>query len=499
MTALYGNVTLPSEATAFRRVAVVVGALTALRLVALHFSEVDLFFDESQYWSWSRELAFGYFSKPPLLAWLIAAAQRVCGDSEACIRAPAPLLCLGTSLLAYGIGRALYDSATSFWAAMLVAFGTGAIFSARIIATDVPLGLFWALALLAYVHLCRHADWRWALVLGGAIGAGLLAKYAMIYFVAGMLLAAWLDRDAAAFLRTRESRMALIVAAIIVSPNVLWNVDHGFLTLRHAGNAVIGEAIAPSVVRPFEFLAAQFAVFGPVVFGVAIAATARIGASDLRPADRVLLAFAIPPLAAVTLTATVVHAYANWAAASFVPLAVLAAAILVRQNLPILLWASVALGLFVQAALIGGDISPTRIRLPLPRSPNPYERTLGWKAYAHTVGELARSLGTPTVAADARSDVASLLYYWRDQPEQILAWPTSDLPNFELTRALTEAAPQPVLFVTPCRSAARLEKAYAKVTPLGIFVPSHEVARPFHAFRLEEPRGPIGPLTRCEP
>jgi hypothetical protein len=48
MTALYGKVTLPSEATAFRRVAVVVGALTALRLVALHFSEVDLFFDESQ-------------------------------------------------------------------------------------------------------------------------------------------------------------------------------------------------------------------------------------------------------------------------------------------------------------------------------------------------------------------------------------------------------------------------------------------------------------------
>jgi hypothetical protein len=58
----------------------------------LHFSDVDLFFDESQYWSWSRELAFGYFSKPPLLAWLIAAAERVCGDSEACIRAPAPLL-----------------------------------------------------------------------------------------------------------------------------------------------------------------------------------------------------------------------------------------------------------------------------------------------------------------------------------------------------------------------------------------------------------------------
>ena len=49
---------------------------------------VDLFFDEAQYWSWSRDLAFGYFSKPPLLAWLIAAVTHVCGDAEICVRSP---------------------------------------------------------------------------------------------------------------------------------------------------------------------------------------------------------------------------------------------------------------------------------------------------------------------------------------------------------------------------------------------------------------------------
>src|ERR1700724_1746402 len=104
MAAIYGSVTLPGESTAFRRVVFILGALTALRLAGVIFSKVDLFFDESQYWSWSRELAFGYFSKPPLLAWLIAAAEPVCGSSEACIRAPAPLLHLGTSLLTYALG-----------------------------------------------------------------------------------------------------------------------------------------------------------------------------------------------------------------------------------------------------------------------------------------------------------------------------------------------------------------------------------------------------------
>jgi hypothetical protein len=46
----------------------ILGALLVIRLLALYFAETDLFFDEAQYWSWSRDLAFGYFSKPPLIA-----------------------------------------------------------------------------------------------------------------------------------------------------------------------------------------------------------------------------------------------------------------------------------------------------------------------------------------------------------------------------------------------------------------------------------------------
>src|SRR5215831_16863206 len=405
----------------FWAAALIVLVLTIVRLVGLRFSTVDLFFDESQYWSWSRELSFGYFSKPPLLAWLIAAAEHLCGSSEACIRSPAPLMGLATSLLAYATGRVLYDERTGFWAAMLVAFGTGVVFSARIISTDVPLLLFWALALFAYVHLLQKADWRWALVLGLAIGAGLLAKYAMVYFLPGLALAAAFEKRARGLLVRPELWLALGVAVIVVLPNILWNAANGFLTFRYAGSNVTGETIEPSVMRPLEFLATQFGVFGPVVFGVAIAAAIallwgekrprRFGSSQLLPADRILLGFALPPLVVVTVTATVVHAYANWAAASFISLAVLAAAILVRRKLSILLWGSLALGLVAQIALIGGDAFATSIRAPF-LSRNPYSRTLGWKAYGRTVGQLARKLGITTIASDARSEVATLLYYW---------------------------------------------------------------------------------------
>src|SRR5262249_2894665 len=156
-------------------------------------------------------------------------------------------------------GRALYDERTGFWAAMLAAFGTGSVFSARIVSTDVPLVLFFALALFAYARLLQEPDWRWALVLGFAIGAGLLATYAMVYFVAGLVLGAAFDKRARALLTRPELGLALALALIVVSPNVLWNAVNGFVAFRYAGGNVTGESIEPSVMRPLEFLAAQFA------------------------------------------------------------------------------------------------------------------------------------------------------------------------------------------------------------------------------------------------
>lgn len=480
-----------------RTAVLVVLALTAARLVGLMLSHLDLFFDEAQYWSWSRELAFGYFSKPPLLAWLIAGAEEVCGVSEACIRSPAPIIYCGVSLLAYAIGRTLYDSRSGFWAAILTALGTGTIFSARIISTDVPLVLFWSAALFAYIRLLQDFDWRWASALGGAIGAGLLAKYAMIYFLAGMLLVAVFDLRARALLARREFWLALAAATLIVSPNLYWNAANGFISLRWAGSNVVGGKVAPSLIRGLEFLAAQFAVFGPVVFAVAIAAGSRFGSRLLIPADRLLLGFAIPALFVVTIAAIFVKANANWAATSFVPLAVMAAGMLVRRNLTVLLWVSVALGLATQTAFFVGDVFASRIYIPFLKNHNPYAGTLGWASRGRMIGELAREQGAPTIAGDTRATVASLLYYWRDQPERILAWPTKDLPNFDLTRKLTSGAAGPVLFVSDCAGDQRFRPFYAKVTPLGVYDPSGPAPRTFVAFKLEEPRGELSPLPKC--
>ncbi|MCA8989583.1 MAG: hypothetical protein KDA78_18190, partial [Planctomycetaceae bacterium] len=48
----------------------VLGSLLLLRMGFIALSPVDLIADESYYWDWSRRLDYGYYSKPPMIAWI---------------------------------------------------------------------------------------------------------------------------------------------------------------------------------------------------------------------------------------------------------------------------------------------------------------------------------------------------------------------------------------------------------------------------------------------
>lgn len=67
-----------------------IAALTLLRVWLLFVSPFDLGGDEAQYWSWSRDFAFGYFSKPPMIGWVIGLTTAVCGAGEAACALPPP-------------------------------------------------------------------------------------------------------------------------------------------------------------------------------------------------------------------------------------------------------------------------------------------------------------------------------------------------------------------------------------------------------------------------
>lgn len=478
----------------------ILAALTLLRLVGQHFSIVDLDIEEAQYWDWSRHLAFGYFSKPPLIAWVNALSGAVCGSSPECIRSPAPLFYFGTSLLVFLATRELYGARAALWAGFACALAPGVSFSARIMTTDVLLLFFWALALYAYVRLMRGGGWLWGVVLALAFGLGLNAKYAMAYFVLGVLLAGAVSKDARRLLARPVLWLALVAGAAMLTPNILWNAHNGFATAG-ATAGYVHQSL--SSAGPLSFIAAQFGVAGPIVFGTLLVLFAYFGSRNLNGDDRAMLAFAVPPLLIILVNGIWSGAAnANWAAAALISAFIVTSAVLARAGMRRTLALGLAIGIAADAALIAGDAMANRVTLPLlGENADLYQRVLGWKDLAGKVRALAELSGAASVAVEDRSRELEFNYYLRDDlPVSI--WPAGARPanHFEMVHPLTADAPEPILFLTGCKGAVEFGQSFDTVADLGSLTAATgpTSARSVHAFLLTGMRRPLGSPPSCQ-
>ena len=71
---------------------------------------ISLSSEEALYWTWAQAPDWGYYSKPPMIAWLIHLAGELwASDAERVIKAIPLLLHPLTTLLVYALGRRLYD------------------------------------------------------------------------------------------------------------------------------------------------------------------------------------------------------------------------------------------------------------------------------------------------------------------------------------------------------------------------------------------------------
>src|SRR5881398_1203766 len=53
------------------------------------FCPIDLSGDEAQYWDWSRQLELSYYSKGPLVAYIIRTSCAIFGETMPAVRYPA--------------------------------------------------------------------------------------------------------------------------------------------------------------------------------------------------------------------------------------------------------------------------------------------------------------------------------------------------------------------------------------------------------------------------
>jgi 4-amino-4-deoxy-L-arabinose transferase-like glycosyltransferase len=394
-----------------------IALVTLYRVALLPFDTADLFVDDAQYWFWGQELAWGYYSKPPLIAWILRAST-VGSDAPFWIRLPLPLIHGLTAIVTAFVGRRLFGPRVGGLAGLAFATLPGVAVGSLLVSTDTPMLLCFAVAMLAHLRLAAGRSAAWAAVLGAAIGAGLLAKYAMIYFPLVAGLAALLLPSAR--IGWRDAGIAAVVALALIAPNLVWNASNQFATVQHTAYNVDWQAQGPrfDLAGLLEFVGGQFAVAGPVLFAAYLAGLAR-----LRTALRYPAAMSLPIFAVVSVQALLAGANANWAAAGHLGAALVGVAVLAPH--PRLLALSFAINLAVTVALPVAAVFADSWRI----GPNlVLARYVGPADVSRRAAEIAADAGVDTLVSDNRALLADFFYTLRDSGLAIYAAPVAGFP-----------------------------------------------------------------------
>jgi 4-amino-4-deoxy-L-arabinose transferase-like glycosyltransferase len=427
-------------------------AVTLVRVVVLILSPLQLYPDEAQYWWWAQSLSLGYFSKPPLIAFIVRLTTVLFGNAEWAIRIASPLLHGATSLLLFGIARQAFPDRPrlALWSTLAYLTLPGISYSSGLISTDVPLLFFWALALFAFLRALDDASWRWPILCGIAIGLGLLAKYAMLYFVLGAVVAALVVPAARRVVFSLRGLAILVIAAAVLSPNVFWNAAHGFPTVAHTESNAGWDHARFGLAGLADFVGGQFGVFGPLLMAALLVAFWRIAREKPRSnPELILAAFCLPPLLLILVQSFISEANANWAATAYVAGTPLAVDQLRRWGERWALWTSLAIDGFVMVVLWIILVAPPFADAI--GAGNIFKRQEGWKTIGDAVTAEAQRTPYDFIVTENRSLVAELLYYAGPSRSSIRIWDRDarEANHFEMTMRLTRPAAHVLLLVMP--------------------------------------------------
>ncbi len=436
-----------------QRALILIAGLLVLRLIGLLVSPLNLHGDEAQYWAWAQDLDWGYFSKPPMIAWVIATTTTIFGDAEWAVRLSSPILHSFTAWVIFLIGRKAFDPQTGFWAAAVYILMPAVWLSSGIVSTDVPLLLCWAVALHAWVHLRDGAGQLRALQLGLAFGLGFLSKYAMLFFLPGLAIAIIIDSKTRQALLGGRGVLAVITALLCVSPNLMWNAANDFATVSHtAANANLQPGIPFFPLELGTFWLDQLAVFGPFTLILLIIALGVALSFRLSKPATVLAGFVLAPLVIISIQALISRANANWAVSAYVAGSLLTAYFCVTYAPRFKAWlkGGVSVQALLSLILVVVMLVPSLTNaLGLA---NAVKRVRAWpetvSALKSVVDKGHEDLSFEAVAMDKRIIFYDLSYYGLDEAVPLRMWLNKSYPEnqAEVTHPLP-ASDGPILIV----------------------------------------------------
>ncbi len=319
-----------------RAILLLIVGTTAVRVV--FGATLGLGVDESYMVSAGRVLSPGYYDHPPVSWWLAWGAAHLAGSEvPIVVRLPFIALFALSTWLMVRLGAAIADRRAGLWAAVLLnlspVFG---VTTGTWVLPDGPLDCALLGAALCLVRAFQHGTLTWWLAAGLCAGLALFSKYSAILTVAGATLFLLSSRKHRPWLSRPGPWLAAVIAALVFSPVLLWNAEHGWVSFAFQGDrAAIGHfrPLAPFVTLAGEALFVLPWIWLPMM-AVFVAAVRR-GPSEWR--SWLLCCLAAPPIVVFALISawSGQRVLFHWAAPGYLMLfPLLGAAVAERLNQP---------------------------------------------------------------------------------------------------------------------------------------------------------------------
>ncbi|MGR3951930.1 MAG: hypothetical protein QRY74_03345 [Chlamydia sp.] len=211
-----------------------------LLFLYLVFASVGLLPDEAQYWTWSRSLQYGYYSKPPGIAWQIALSSFLFAKAGFDVAPRVISFCIWPFIAALFLKKSLFlllkDCSFSYLVATLYLFSPLGLFGSIFATTDgavIALSFATLYSLLSISHKDPHQVNRYAILGACCIGIGSFWKWTILLFLPILLYE---------YCRQNKASIGVFLGIAFIAllgllPPLLWNVQHNWITFRHIGSS----------------------------------------------------------------------------------------------------------------------------------------------------------------------------------------------------------------------------------------------------------------------
>jgi 4-amino-4-deoxy-L-arabinose transferase-like glycosyltransferase len=393
-------------------------------------SSQDIHTDMGEFVAWSREVGLGTPKHPPLGAWLLRVWFAVFPREDWAYYCFAILLPTLALWITWRLAARYLPPDKRVAGIVLLTFVPFYNFHAIKFNANTVLTPFWALATWWFLRSLETRRVGWAGLAGIGAAAAMLAKYWSITLLAGLGLAALMDRRRSAYFSSPAPYVTLAVGTILLTPNIHWLMAHAFMPFTYATEAHSGTpAFALYSALIFTSNGLAYAV-AAIVLGVVAARPSWAAIRDtLWPADperrTLVIAFAAPFLFAVLIAVLLTVAIESiWVtpAMTLLPIVLLSSP-LVAIPRPA---AVRLLALAVIFPLVMLAISPL-VALGVQLNGVP-EHASDYRAVAEAVGRVWRAhTDRPLRIVGSTTFVNGFVFYFKDQPS------TFDIDNPKLT------------------------------------------------------------------